>query len=270
VRLKPYSFSTLFLVRASLALLFFLAGSLGVAQHSNATGSVIGNIFCGSSNFPARLATVRLVSLQGSATASRGSSIQTMTTLGGDFAIANVPVGAYAVDAEMPGFISPFQGRSNDDIVRLLGDGSQQNLLSIRTISVSDGNMAIVTITLAKGVVFSGKVLYDDGSPARKVIVSALVFDPTENLTGNTSARTYRDATTDDRGIFRLSGIPEGSYTLRVQLPQMQNQVALPLFLGNTFTIADAKKLQVYGVDDIDGLDFDLPQVSYFTRNRSQ
>ncbi|MDI3255981.1 MAG: carboxypeptidase-like regulatory domain-containing protein [Bacillota bacterium] len=118
-----------------------------------------------------------------------------------------------------------------------------------------------MSVTLKRGAVFTGTVFYNDGEPARKTTVSALIFS-TDNatLTNNTSARVYLSVVTDDRGVFRIAGLPEGLYTLEVQISEMQGQQLAPVYLGGTSNFNAAKKIRASGTDTMDGLDITLPR----------
>jgi hypothetical protein len=116
-------------------------------------------------------------------------------------------------------------------------------------------------VTIYRGAVLSGIVTYDDGSAAPGVPVMAQAADP-DALTGaqNTDATERRlsySAQTDDRGQFRIVGVPDGVYTVKAW-PRSD----FPTFLGNTVALSRAKKVAVRRGEERNGLDILVPVVA--------
>jgi protocatechuate 3,4-dioxygenase beta subunit len=74
----------------------------------------------------------------------------------------------------------------------------------------NDQQVTDISVTLMRSSVITGTVLDVDGQPARGFVVNASYYrrDPT----GQRSLATRRTSYTDDRGVYRLYGLPPGSY----------------------------------------------------------
>ncbi|MDQ2926100.1 MAG: carboxypeptidase-like regulatory domain-containing protein [Acidobacteriota bacterium] len=189
------------------------------------TGSVSGRIVCGDTQRPARFAEVMLTGVViGSGGSDRnGPRIQARTDLDGQFAAGSVPVGDYYVTASAMGYVS----QSTLLTSVLLGADAQSVLASVPVVHVSAGTTATVNLTLERGAVIAGKMLWDDGSPAAGVQINAVAQTTATPTGGQPTGRTGRgggafgfsgvfgSAATDDRGQFRLTGLAAGGYVLR-------------------------------------------------------
>lgn len=199
----------------------------GFAQKSNATGSVSGRVTCADTNTPARLAVVLLRPVPaskdvGTATASRKDSTATprtvearsvQTTLDGSFSIPNVAPGTYLVLASLPGYISPLAnlGATNDDLLEATKELRKKLLETLPTVTVENSGAAFINVSLERAAAVSGTILFDDGSPASGVEVKLREkkhgkWVPHDNFSGD--GMSSGNALTDDRGNFRITGLP--------------------------------------------------------------
>ena len=214
-------------------LLALAATMLSYAQNrTSPTGIVTGHVFCGDTNGPARLATVMLEpadAIDGYTSANKGGisarldSVQTLTD--GSFAMPHVAPGTYYVFATFPGYVSPLAalGVSADQISSPDKALKEQIARVVPRVTVQPGAPAAVDVTLQRGAIVSGTVLYDDGSPAPGLDVRLLVrqkdargekwVEPRQGPVQNTLP-----AKTDDRGAFRIPDLPAREYLLAVQL----------------------------------------------------
>jgi hypothetical protein len=140
--------------------------------------------------------------------------------------------GTYYVIASSPGYVSPYaalsiaEARSPYGESQPLGPAQQAAkqavLKAIPRITVS--NLPVSTdVTLERGAAVSGNITYDDGSPAAGLQVTVLsrmrqegkeTWAPFKSLPGS----EFRPIYTDDRGIYRISGLPAGKYLVQVNL----------------------------------------------------
>lgn len=155
-------------------------------QDSNPrTGSITGRVV-GEDGQPLTSVSVRISSLN----ISRPLRRITATDIKGNFSASDLPVGAYQIFATAPGLVStpgkPF------DAPYHLGEN--------------------VTITLVKGGVITGKVLDATGQPVVGAPVSALRVRDVEGRIVTESLPATGSRLTDDRGMYRIFGLPAGYY----------------------------------------------------------
>jgi hypothetical protein len=210
------------------------------------TGSVTGTVVAEDTQRPVRFAQV---SLQSVASASPqpgddnargfgrggGGSVQTRTEVDGTFLAENVAPGDYYVTAGGPGFI-PLHAQLQAQVAA--GADPARLLAAIPVVHVSPGAPSTINISLQRGGTISGRVLWEDGSPASGLSLAVLLNTPTPGIattaagslgSGNGNNGTALPAVlqgiqspsgntvaqTDDRGAFRLSGLATGDYLLR-------------------------------------------------------
>lgn len=144
-----------------------------------------------------------------------------LTDARGEFRIAGVRAGTYYAFVDVPGVLSPV-GFISIDTMRTasggmpdLGEGRKFfDLLEV------DGRADLnVTVHARRGASVSGRVSYADGDPAVNVSVTLMRRGPDgrpqKYLTG-ASIGALAGLRTDDRGFFRLTGLPPGEYLLGV------------------------------------------------------
>jgi protocatechuate 3,4-dioxygenase beta subunit len=174
-----------------------LLGLAAQAQVVPASGSLISGIVMNPcTGDPVAAAKVEL--LQGEST----SPLATVKTdASGHFYLSNVAPGSYRVAAERPEFLR------NEFGARAVGARGQ-------TISLSAGkNVTDLKITLAPMGVITGTVFGEDGDPlAGAMLLAVRVGDSAGASSISQVART----TSDDRGIYRLHGLPPGRYLVKI------------------------------------------------------
>ena len=117
----------------------------------------------------------------------------------GNYRITNLPAGSYRIWPIAPSFV--------------LEDGPS------RTIVIADGEIVDdVNFTLVKGGVITGKVTDPEGRPAIEQWVTLI---PSDNPAGRWLQKNVQ---TDDRGIYRAFGLPEGKYRVSAG----QSETSLP------------------------------------------
>jgi hypothetical protein len=262
-----------------------------------APGQVAGRVFCADTGQPGRFAGVQLIAEQLSkepildpaslgkdpnfekllakamSAAMKGSNLATITTLDGAFSLDKVPPGTYYVIAQLPGYRSPLSQFS--PLERMKADDATVKAVESQAekIVVQSNQSAHVDIRLERGSTVSGSVRYDDGSPAPGVtpVLLALGKDGKWKQMGMTSTLP---ASTDDRGHYRLYGIPAGSYAVQAALPTSQALVglgggsvsmhmnlgdALTIYSGGAFREKDLKPIELGTGQDLDGIDIVFP-----------
>ena len=138
---------------------------------------------------PVRRATVRLT----------GEALSSARLVGTDddgrFAFDALPSGRYTLSVSKPGFVETFHGARRP----WQGPGVP--------VAVTDGARAEVELRMLRGGVITGFVTDPFGKPARSIEVVAVGARSWESG----SPGSWR-ATTDDRGEYRVFGLPPGDY----------------------------------------------------------
>jgi hypothetical protein len=123
----------------------------------------------------------------------------------GRFSFNAVPAGRFTLGASKPAHITAAYGASRPG-----GAGT--------ALTLADGQRVTdITLTLARGAVIAGTIRDERGQPASGVRVAAL--RPQRSATGVVRL-TSGDATTDDRGQYRIFGLSPGEYVVEVS-PRM-------------------------------------------------
>jgi len=131
------------------------------------------------------------------------SPINTDTDPGGHFSISLAP-GVYRMWAERQGFSRHVYGA-------LTPEGSGVPLVVTAGQQIRDLTFRIVPL----GVI-SGRVLDDDGEPVQSAGIQVLRFS---YATGKRQLLAVAGASSDDRGEYRVFGLPAGRYYLLATLP---------------------------------------------------
>ncbi len=215
-------------------------GKAAAVEKPVATGSVTGRVYLSDTKAPARKATVYLqpvAELVADAPASHGQAdggvtMSAQTRFDGSFAFNHVADGAYYVIASSPGYLSPYTALSLAEARSPYGDwqplgpaqqvAKQAVLKTIPRITVS--NLPAGTdVTLERGAAVSGNITYDDGSPAGGLQVTVLSRMHQEGKETWAQFKSFpgdefKPIYTDDRGNYRISGLPAGKYLVAVTL----------------------------------------------------
>lgn len=186
---------------------------------TRASSTVRGRVFYAETSRPVRRASIMLVSERGPGEASG------LTDNEGNFEIRNVAAGTYYPMVNAPGVVSPM---ALIDFSKLeSGRGSREETAEafkgFQKVIVDGVNEVYVQIAARRGGAISGRVYYDDGDPAIGVKVEVLrkVEGRFVGVIPNLSAiigmfggggGTFQS---DDRGVFRFSGLPPGEYIVK-------------------------------------------------------
>jgi hypothetical protein len=157
------------------------------------TSSLSGSVIDSDKN-PVRRATV---SIEGDMRVSQTR----VTDDEGHFAFTDLPAGRFAVTADKAGYPSMAYGAKRP---HRAGAG----------ILLSEGHATTnIVLTLARGAVMTGTVYDEHGQPLPGVAVQAWIVNV--SLAGDRTVKMGSQVVeSDDRGIYRLFGLPPGDYTI--------------------------------------------------------
>jgi len=189
---------------------------------ATAGATVTGRVVCNDTQSPARFAQVSLIPVNESDDGSGGRTMA-RTDLDGAFTASPVSAGDYYVTATLTGYVSQQSLltaaiRAGADVTTLLA--------SLPVVHVPQAGSVTANVTIERGATIAGKVLWDDGSPAMGIGISAFMPSTTTSATqmqrlpqglGGFAASGF--ATTDDRGQYRLTGLAPGDYLVRATMP---------------------------------------------------
>src|SRR5215813_1710694 len=126
----------------------------------------------------------------------RALNYQAKTDQDGHYRIANVAPGSYQVSPDAPAFVV---STSSSGLV-VIAEGE----------SVDD-----INFSLTKGGVITGRITDSEGQPLVEIGVTLQLQD--NNVQNVRMMRSLAEAvSTDDRGIYRIFGLPQGKYKMFV------------------------------------------------------
>jgi hypothetical protein len=164
---------------------------------------------------PVRRARVMLIKDDG----ARGG-YSALTDARGDFQIAGVSAGTYYAYVDVTGVLSPVGFVGIDERPAASGPpGLGEGRKYFDRVEVDGKQDVSLTVHARRGASISGRVSYADGDPGVNVSVNLMRRAPDGSLlkilTGG-SADSISGLRTDDRGMFRLTGLPLGEYVVGV------------------------------------------------------
>ncbi|MDQ3255646.1 MAG: carboxypeptidase-like regulatory domain-containing protein [Acidobacteriota bacterium] len=198
------------LMRSSLlafALLSLTSGARAqvTSQTEPSPGSISGRVTIGGK--PAPRVFVVLEPFEHNATNARLP--RTITDEEGVYALLRVPEGRYTVKPVAPSFIiaeGPGAERAGSRLHSSLG-------LEGFIVTVARGDMIErIDFDLVPGGVITGRVTDAGGRP----VIAAPVYCLRLNERGSSDGASSKSSDTDDRGIYRIYGLPAGSYLISV------------------------------------------------------
>jgi len=269
-------------------------------QGPTATGSVSGEVSCADTNAPARFAVVTLEPVPAAKSDSEktekkdkhesGVNATATTDLAGRFELDKVPVGRYYVLGGLEGYLNPLD-RFDPDQLKVITEETQKELARLLpVVDIEPGQAAAVTLRLERAAEVNGTILYDDGSPAVGLQIRLLRKDKdgkllplkTEPIEG--LGIFGSNPKTDDRGHFRVIGMPAAEYAVKATLPSEEVSIGgllgssgisvstrgeqggeLSVFSGSVFRQKDAKTTKVGDGEQVSGLDITIPLAGLHT-----
>lgn len=192
----------------SLVGLTLFATTIQTQPSQSGRSAVYGRAVYSDNDRPVGHATVVLRSV-----ASYGPEQISSTTNGrGEFRIEGVPAGRYFIAVVSRAVVSPESFLNNDEnreTLYYLDDMREY----FEEVEVNGRNDKQVVVRARRGAVIDGKVTYANGDPAVDHPVTILRRKGNRYSMFWTNANGMRESlTTDDRGMFRVSGLPAAEY----------------------------------------------------------
>jgi Carboxypeptidase regulatory-like domain len=178
--------------------------------------TIVGRAVYDDTSRPVRRARVMLVSDSGART-----EYAALTNAEGEFVIVGVRAGVYMAFVDLPGLLSPVSFISLEAL-----RGSTPDFAEARqffdVIEVDGRQQSRVTLHARRGGALGGRVVYADGDPAVNVAVNVMrrgADGRLERRLFGINVVSFAALRTDDRGVFRVSGLPPGDYVVSVSEP---------------------------------------------------
>ena len=239
-----------------------------------AGGSVFGLVVCNDTNAPARGAHVYLVPLdpflpqgpQGPTSGADGIYPSTNTDFTGAYKMETVKPGAYLVSASMDGYLNDVR-LALSKLERVKGGEREDLIAALAPVTVKPGGDARKDVVLRRLGAISGRVTVDAGGlPGRAQVTATRIGD-----------EDSRSAALDDRGMYRIAGLPEGKYRLSILIheahvgymmpkgggiqivPVSPGTTQLTVYAPEALEPADASVVELKDGDEITDFDISIP-----------
>lgn len=179
------------------------------------------------------------------------NSPRARTDESGRFHFGSLPAGSYSVFAVAPGYVS--HGDANLSLSGRPG----------KTINLADGEkVENVDLEIKRGGVIAGRVIDAQGRPVIEMGVNLSRLDENNQPRGFSGYDDNYDMRhTDDRGFYRIYGLPEGRYLVSVGDAEgtgslMSRREFYPLvFYPNAVSAAEAKEIKVSEASEVVNID---------------
>jgi protocatechuate 3,4-dioxygenase beta subunit len=220
------------------------------------TAMIAGRVLAADTGRPVKRA---LVSVSGD-----GRPRSTSTDEQGRYSIAGLPAGTYNVIASKTGFVVASYGQR-----RALRTGTPVQLADGQQVTGAD-------IRLPRGAVITGHVFDEDGEPLARSAVTVLRYQYAGGEKRLAAAGTDQS---DDRGQYRVFGLPPGEYFVsaaaggferavsRFMGPEaapgegVENTGYAPTYYPGVPSASDAMRLKLAAAQELTGIDFQLQLV---------
>jgi hypothetical protein len=245
-------------------------------------GRLFGSVTCASTGFPLGAATVWAQGLKSEPDIAFGIRKLGVTNANGFFDFSGIPASKYYIFATLRGYASPATQLS-----RFSGFGVPEHFsaaehvldVALERVTVASEAATEINLSLVIGGTISGRVSWQDGSPAARNSMR-LIFVDCDNRHHH-SVR-HEDVCaygteTDDEGNYRFEGLFTGKYIVGARAPKFLNYVRKNLMwngipptiscasffylTGNTANPVEAIPVEIESGIDISKIDLILPML---------
>jgi len=256
------------------------------------TGTVTGHVFASDTQRPARFAQVVLLWKKPKSAdddddddekkpAAQPEMLTGRSGLDGSFTIPNVPAGDYYIFGEMAGYMLPFKRLTKAEQEDATNETNMEKALAdVSLIHVSADHTTTREITIQRGAVISGRVVYDDGAPGTTMLLNLQTDDGDDPLNGsfpgalqNAFLQSRGIVFTDDRGQFRITNVSPGKYRVCVTLVTENNSQwadgrtmseaptsaqRMSIYAPGKFRKSEAKMVEIKGSEEVSDVEIKL------------
>lgn len=182
--------------RHAISCVLFVLSTVIIAQAQTASAKISGATITGKVTIKGKgapgVAVVLVINADGR---QRTTRYRAFTDDTGTYRITNVPPGNYRAETAAPGFVA-------------IDEFSNQFGKSTTLLINKDETVENLNFELVRGGVITGKVTDSDGRPLIEETVSISSAESNQSYSFSRRRRTR----TDDRGVYRIFGIPPGNY----------------------------------------------------------
>jgi len=254
------------------------------------TGSVEGRVICSDGNVPARFATVFLEPLANLLSPDSGGkkpsnfTRQSETDFTGRYFYPSISVGTYVVHIEKAGYSDDFE-LVKKVLDRFTPDEKKQILSDFPQVTVTASGTASKDVVIRRGGAINGHISIDTGGlPGQAEVTAEMVssdlLGDLQDIGGEKPLHFAKTGHIDDRGIYRIAGLPAGKYRVEVRLtegvyevttianlgggnflaaPVRSGNGSLTVFAPDSLTESNAKLVSVGSGDELSDIDITVP-----------
>jgi hypothetical protein len=229
-------------------------------------------VTCDDGGFPARNAGVSLLAIEPSGNHGNEGLVlrqaNTITDFDGHYIFRSVAPGQYYVLPRLNGYADDYE-LIQSSLSRFGPDRQKELLAALPQVTVRNGSVH-KDVVIQRGGAITGRVLVDSGGPlVNQPVTATMVEGPVirklENGPAPQPLSMWRArGNTDDRGIYRLAGLPKGKYRIQVdaRIGRDTGGGAITVFSPDSIKESGAKLVAVDNGDEISDMDITIPLAS--------
>lgn len=226
--------------------------AIATAQEEPAGQSTItGRVIFADTGRPVRRAAVRLYT-----DVKRRPKRATAANVRGEFRFTDVAAGSYFVVAEAPGLLFP----RSSYVINEFGIGSDADVDHTR-VTVDGKSAARCEIRVVRAGSISGTITYADKEP---VVNGRIVLF--RRKAGGVAPIFSESEATNDRGMYRIDGLPDGEYFVGVvtgkftgsKVNRVDEKGIPTAYYPAVVNLSEAKPVQIQSGSEAEGISFTL------------